>query len=243
MKDWHTMLPVYYRLAQDIKRQVESGELKDGDMLPTEGQLGETYGISRMTVRQGLGLLAEAGLIETVKGKGTFVRRPRLNQLVINLNDPLAAQGKSNRYKVLDVKVLRNEPELARQLGLDEDAKIICLRRMLYINGQPAAVEEKHLAYLRGKPLLESQLEGDDFAELVAKHHDSVPVRNDMEIAVGVLSEEHARLLEEEPQQPALVIRQSIYAKDGKLLGTSRLVCHKDRYCLKATSFPKLGRL
>ncbi|MDR3588129.1 MAG: GntR family transcriptional regulator [Negativicutes bacterium] len=241
MKNGQDLIPIYYRLAEDIKRDMESGILKPGEMLPTEGQLGEIYKISRMTVRQGMALLAEAGLIETMKGKGTFVARPRLSQLVIDLHRD--SDGKPFRYRLLGVKLARDDHEPAKQLGLAPGAKVIQLKRMLYQGERPVAIEEKWLPYLKGKPLLETQLEYADFPEVVAKHQDSVPVRNDMLISVGIMTPEQAELLAEEPDSPALVIKQVIYSKDDKPLGISRIVCHKDRFQLKATSYPYSGRL
>ncbi|MDT8902573.1 GntR family transcriptional regulator [Anaeroselena agilis] len=236
MRNNKNLIPAYYRLADDIKRQIETGELKDGDMIPTEGQLGETYGISRMTVRHGLALLAEAGLIETVKGKGTFVHRPRLNQLVIDLQESAAIGAEKCRYKLLGVKLIRDEHYI-KELKLAPDGKVFLLKRVLYKENKPVGVEEKYLPYLRATPLLETQLEYANFSEVVAKHQETVPVRNDMVISVDVLNAEQARLLEAEVNTPALVIKQVIYSKDDTPLGISHMVCHKDRFQLKATSY------
>lgn len=235
------LMPLYYRLAYDIKLDIESGKLKEGDTIPTEEQLGEMYGISRMTVRQGIALLTEAGLIETIKGKGSFVRLPKLNQLVINFHNASSSDGEQFRYKLLSVKMVHDSHRYVQQLGLSPEDKVILLRRLLYKDDLPCAIEEKYMRYLRGKPLLETQLEYADFPEVIAKHQDSVPIRNEMTVSVDTLTEEQAELLETEPLQPAMVIKQVIYSKDDVPLGISRMVCHKDRFFLNATSYP--GRL
>jgi len=242
MRNRENMIPVYYRLADDIKQQIETGILKDGDLIPTEAQLGEQYGISRMTVRQGIALLAEASLIETVKGKGSFVTRPRLNQLVIDLKKSNSGKAELH-YKLIGVNLIRNNLKLARDLGFEGDTNVIAVKRLLIKEKLPVAIEEKFLLYQKGKPLLETQLEYADFPELVVKHQDSVPVRNDMAISVSALSAEQAKLLEAEEELPALVVKQVIYAKEDKPLGVSIMVCHKDRFELTATSYPLSGRL
>lgn len=242
MRNNQNLTPVYYRLADDIKLQIESGDLADGDMIPTEEQLCEIYGISRMTVRHGLALLVEAGLIETVKGKGSFVRRPRLNRLVINLYNNSSSNEEQFRYKLLGVKLIRETNSFAQELGIAPGAKVILLKRLLIQDGKPIAIEEKYLPYLRGKPLLENQLEFADFPDVVAKHQDSVPVRNEMDILVDILSAEQAELLDAEPLIPAMIIKQMIYSKDDKPLGISQMVCHKDRFHLKATSYSQFGK-
>lgn len=146
MKRRENLIPVYYRLAEDIKHQIESGVLKDGDLLPTEAQLGEQYAISRMTVRQGIALLAEAGLIETVKGKGSFVTRPRLNQLVIDLKNS-GASADPLRYKLLHVNLIRNNQKLTNELGFIGETNIIVVKRLMLRGQLPVAIEEKFLRY------------------------------------------------------------------------------------------------
>lgn len=242
MRSRENLIPVYYRLADDIKQQIESGVLKDGELIPTEAQLCEQYAISRMTVRQGIALLAEAGLIDTVKGKGSFVTRPRLNQLVIDLKNS-GVNKEQLRYKLISVNLIRNNLELTQELGFTGESNVITVKRVLFKKDLPVAIEEKFLRYQKGKPLLETQLEYADFPELVAKHQDSVPVRNDMVISVAALSSEQAKLLEADEVLPALVVKQVIYSKEDKPLGVSVMVCHKDRFELKATSYPLSGRL
>jgi DNA-binding GntR family transcriptional regulator len=65
----------YRRIATDLRRQIESGELPPGNVLPSEAAIVETYGVARGTARQALADLETAGLIETRHGKGRFVRR------------------------------------------------------------------------------------------------------------------------------------------------------------------------
>jgi GntR family transcriptional regulator len=243
MKNRSELIPVYYRLADDIKRQIEAGQLRAGDSLPTEGQLGERYGVSRMTVRHGLALLADAGLIESIKGKGSFVTSPRLSQLVIDLRNSGGDDGIPIRYRLLKVKLARDEQGLAAMFGLPAKAKVIQLKRLLYQGEHVVAIEDKSLPYLKGKPLLETQMEYADFPEVVAKHQDSVPVRNDMEITIDNISPEDANLLKVEPGSPTLVIKQVIYSNDNTPLGTSRIICHRERFHLKGTSYPYSGRL
>jgi DNA-binding GntR family transcriptional regulator len=67
----------YRRIAADLRGQIERRELADGDALPSEAAIVETYGVARGTARQALAALEQAGLIEARHGKGRFVcRRP-----------------------------------------------------------------------------------------------------------------------------------------------------------------------
>lgn len=65
--------PAFQRISTDLRGAIERGELRQGDVLPSEAALTETYDVSRWTARQALADLERAGLIETRHGKGRFV--------------------------------------------------------------------------------------------------------------------------------------------------------------------------
>jgi DNA-binding GntR family transcriptional regulator len=65
-------LPLYYQLAEDIKTQIKSGQIKVGDKLPSESEMVEIYGLGRLTVRGALARLVNAGYLKKNHGKGTF---------------------------------------------------------------------------------------------------------------------------------------------------------------------------
>jgi len=75
--------PAYRVLADDLRSQITSGQLRPGDRLPTEPQLCRDCGVSRSTVREALRLLASQHLIVTTRGVagGSFVAHPSLEQL------------------------------------------------------------------------------------------------------------------------------------------------------------------
>jgi len=68
-----TGMKLYEQVLGKIKEMIAQGLYKQGDMLPSEKELMELMGVSRITVREALRQLSEAGVIETRKGKGSFV--------------------------------------------------------------------------------------------------------------------------------------------------------------------------
>ena len=67
--------PIYRQIADDLRHQIETGELRPGEQLETEIELREKYNASRNTIRDAIKLLTTRGLIETRPGQGTFVVR------------------------------------------------------------------------------------------------------------------------------------------------------------------------
>ena len=66
--------PAYAQLADIIRRQIGEGVFRPGEQLPSEAKLCQRFGISPMTVRRSINLLADQGVVNTAQGRGTFVK-------------------------------------------------------------------------------------------------------------------------------------------------------------------------
>lgn len=71
--DRDSPIPIYYQIALDLRQRITSGEWRAGNKLPPEPELAGRYGVSRMTLRQGMAELVEDGLLVRRRGDGTFV--------------------------------------------------------------------------------------------------------------------------------------------------------------------------
>lgn len=87
----------YMQLAEQLRGQIQAGEMPPGAPVPSEAELAGAYGISRTSVRNALDLLRQWGLVRTTKGSGTFVRETR--QPVIRKN-PERYQWEKDRVRL-----------------------------------------------------------------------------------------------------------------------------------------------
>ncbi|MFF3863028.1 GntR family transcriptional regulator [Streptomyces sp. NPDC002209] len=67
--------PLYVQIADDLRTKIQQGDLRGGDRVPSENEICEQWPVSKITARKALTTLRSEGLIEGVRGKGTFVRR------------------------------------------------------------------------------------------------------------------------------------------------------------------------
>ena len=79
-------VPLYYQLMEDIRRQIVSGSIQAGDKLPSESQMMEEYGVSRLTVREALSNLVNEGLLVKRHGKGTYCREVGKKESHLNID-------------------------------------------------------------------------------------------------------------------------------------------------------------
>src|SRR5437588_11800459 len=97
-------LPRYFQLKEIMRERIRSGEWKPGELIPSERELSEKYGISRMTARQAITELVNEGLFYREQGKGTFVSRHKITQQLIRLTgftEDIKARGQRPSTKVL----------------------------------------------------------------------------------------------------------------------------------------------
>jgi GntR family transcriptional regulator len=75
--DRSSPLPLYFQLARLLTEDIVRGRFSPGDRLTSEPDIGDEFGVSRATVRQALQRLESDGLIQRIKGRGTFVSGSR----------------------------------------------------------------------------------------------------------------------------------------------------------------------
>ncbi len=68
-------VPPWRRVADDLRRRIESGQFPPGAPLASLTSLAEQHQVSRTTARKAVDALRDDGLVESVRGWGTFIRR------------------------------------------------------------------------------------------------------------------------------------------------------------------------
>ena len=76
--DKQSPLPIYYQIEAHLKQQIDADILKPGDVLPSEREFSEQFDVSRMTIRQAIMNLVNAGYLKRQKGRGTFVASKKI---------------------------------------------------------------------------------------------------------------------------------------------------------------------
>lgn len=137
-------IPLYYQLENVLREKITSGNFEAGDRIPTELELIEEYGVSRITVRQALQALAEEGLIERKQGRGTVVaaRKSRKKRFsgTIHLTgslDELIKMGMDTPVKVLEMNRVEADQHEAELLEIKVGTPIYRLKRLRMNEGKP----------------------------------------------------------------------------------------------------------
>jgi len=142
--DKSSPIPLYHQVYEILKNKIEEDQMKPGDYLPSENKLAEMYGVSRLTVRQALSELAEEGLIEKRRGKGTIIIQPKNIENLTELRgftDDAHVMGHSASSIVLENKLVDAPMIAMEKLKLPIGSKLVLLKRLRLLDDVPYAIE------------------------------------------------------------------------------------------------------
>lgn len=140
----NSVLPLHEQLRNTLSLEIAAGAFRDQGRLPSEAELCERFGVSRISVRRAISDLVEKGLLVRRQGVGTFVNsRPEMVGTinVVGIADKLSAGGKTTRR----IKISRLEPatpELAQALGIGEGDDVFRLVRVFSSAGTPVSLDD-----------------------------------------------------------------------------------------------------
>jgi GntR family transcriptional regulator len=209
-------LPFYYQLKQILLSELRDRDLQPGERLPGDHELCATYDVSRTVVRQALAELETEGVIERVKGRGTFVAQRRtaqnLVQSLTGLYEDVAARGSQLRSEVRRQEVAPADEEIAARLELQVGAPVIVIERLRFVDHEPWVLVTTYLPYDLAPGLLEDDLRDQSLYELLEYKYGVRLTHGRRGVEAAVASKDQAAALAIAPGDPLLVLRSTSYS-------------------------------
>ena len=140
--------PLHEQLVDVLRDKIEH-ELAPGDMLPSERELTEQFGVSRTTVRLALAELESLGMVQRRHGKGSFVldvasSAANLSQ-AYSFTDHMRSIGRVPETTVLEFAEMDADEHLARRVGVSVGDALFKVKRLRSADGVPMMVERSYL--------------------------------------------------------------------------------------------------
>ncbi|HPX32153.1 MAG TPA: GntR family transcriptional regulator [Erysipelotrichaceae bacterium] len=150
MSDIYDKVPLYYKLAENIEEQINNDIYEKGEKIPSERELCEIYGVSRMTVRLAIDELVKKGKLEKVQGKGTYVLSKSIVQnlnKVYSYSKEMNKQGKISSTKMIKRKIVKADEKLAKKLRVPIGENLLYIERLRLAENVPIMVEKTWFIY------------------------------------------------------------------------------------------------
>lgn len=140
--------PAYLQLQERLRSAILEGDIAPGEALPSERELAESLGLSRMTVRRALGALVTQKLAERRQGSGTYVLPRRLEQTVdrvLGFAEEAKLLGFEPGSEILETLTLPADAQVADALRLKPGTLVRRITRLRTADSSPLALQLSHL--------------------------------------------------------------------------------------------------
>ena len=225
--------PLYRQMMQRIRADIASGVYAVHSRIPSEAELGETYRVSRVTVRKALAELTREGLLRRMQGKGTYVCAPRLKtnlREITSFHEACLMMGCSAGTKVISASVVRAEDRIRQSLAADDAENVVEIIRLRMADDVPVMLETNSFS-MKYAALLRENLNGSLY-ELLGRQ--GIEAADGVhEISLCYASAQQAKLLEVEVGTALLQLDQVIFDQNGAPLHTSHQVIRGDRFTFR----------
>ncbi len=221
--------PVYQQLADLLRVKITTGELAPGAQVPTEKALSEEFGASRATVRQGLMVLVNEGLIVSSRPQGYFVRRLELSYFRPQSEWDQPASPEMDRWMTeqttlgrapsqrINVEMIQPPDRVMDRLALSAGDLVVVRRRVRFLNNEPFNINDTFYPFglVQGSEIVNPADTTRGASEVLTElGYEQVRAIDEVEARMP-LPDEVSRL-ELGPGTPVAVHRHTGYTKDDK---------------------------
>lgn len=225
------MGPLYLQLCKRLENAIRSGELSEGEPLPSERKIAEISDLSRVTVRKAVAELIKDGYVVQRPGSGTSVA-PRLDRVqqslsrLTSFSEDMQRRGAESRSVLLDKGIYTPSPQEIVALGLVAGCNVARISRLRIADERPLAIENASLSSVMVP-------DPDEIGESLYAYlalHGNKPSRAIQRISASILSSKEAELLEVPQGSAGLSIERRSYLKSGEIVEFTQSVYRGDAY-------------
>jgi GntR family transcriptional regulator len=233
--DRESVVPLYYQIRERLLEQIRSGAFKPGESLPSEQEIADRLGVSRMTGRQALKSLRDLGVTYSVRGKGTFVSAIKLEKdfrQVASFTEEMKGRGLRPKSKIISFELVRADEETVNGLQLKTRESVLSLRRIRFANTSPMGIEWSRIPERICPDLLKTFIPQASLYETLAQRYGIKMAIADEIVEAGLAGPEESRLLDIARKSPVFLFTRISYLQSGEPVEFVKSVYRGDRYKL-----------
>jgi len=225
--------PIYLQIAEGVGELLRSGVLPAGCVLPPERALCELFGISRMTLRQAMGLLDREGLIESRRGLGTVVTPTRLRkqqQELKSFSEEIRDRGGRPESRLLSLELAVPGEAERDFFELTEQQKVYEIQRLRLKDGEPLALEFVRIPERLCPGLQRFDVAKNSLYQILEESY-GLRLENCVEeISAEAPTPKLRRLLALPKNAAVLIVNRKTFAEDGRAVELTKSTYRGDQY-------------
>lgn len=225
--------PIFRQIKAWAVKAISENLFSPGDCFPSEIQLAQAAGVSRLTIRQATNELVAEGLLIREQGKRPRVAKAKCVTHFLELGGIthyLDHTGQKYRREVLLAENMVPSEEISRILKVRKGCPVFVLERIRSIDDEKLGWEKTWMNRNLCPGIDKYDFNRDSLYTILSCKYGIVPDHADGTIDVIVANEEHSRLLNLKEGAPLLSVQRTVYDKEGTPLQFNHEIYRGDRY-------------
>lgn len=232
--DKDSPVPLYYQLKEVLQGMIDEGDLTPGDPVPSERDICERFGISRMTASKAVSALVDEGILYRERGRGTFVAFPKptcTSSRLTGFSDNIRAAGLAAETRILAFEEEEASRSIREALVLTpQESTVYNILRLRYVEQEPFSLENAWVPKCRFPSLTRNLLEGKSLYVLMREHFGMQLSYARQTIEPVLCSDFEATQLDLDSGTPVLLFRRVAYAEPQMPVEYSKCIYRGKRF-------------
>ena len=205
-----------------------------GQAIPSERQLSQDFGVSRLTVRAAIDELAREGYLVRRRGSGTYVSEPKIAQelTMSSFSEEMRRRGLRPASRTLSLEVTHAGAYLGRCLHVSPSERIVVATRLRLADDETMAIETLHVPEPLVPGLTREDFDRTSFYDLLTERYGIEIVGGIQTIEPTVTNEEESEILGVPLHSPAFQFERTTRSESGTIVEFVRSIYRGDRYRL-----------
>ena len=228
-------IPQYRKLYEVLRKHISDGVYKEGDLLPSENELCQLYGMTRPTVRQSLSTLANDGYIRKHQGKGSIVHNLPREIGILSVSGTTSAVGNRNlKTKIIVKPVLISWPDefMFPLTDLEKESGCIYMERVRLLEDNPIFYDISYIANINLPRITARQFENRSLFQILRDHYRIEIKAGDQRIKAIPADSKISRFLKIKKGQPVLHLERKMETNNPVLFLYSSIYCNTEKYSI-----------
>jgi len=226
--------PLYHQIQVILRERIANGRYGEGELIPSEAELAKEFGVSRITVKRAVNRLAEDGLVDRARGRGTTVsarpmRSAPVTASIEGLLENLLAMGVETEVRLLDFRYQPAADETARAMGIARGTPVQTAVRVRSLDGEPLSHLVTYVPEDVGRSYDRADLETMPLLALLERYGVEV-TEAEQSITATLADPALAEALEVEIGSPLLEVSRVVYDQNRRAVEYIRATYRPDRY-------------
>jgi len=226
-------IPLYYQIETILRKKILSGEFQPQAPIPTEDALAQEFDVSRITIRQALGLLERDGLVVRQRGKGTFVsegvKAYESAKLTGSMED-LILMGVRTSTKVLEMSWIESPQSIKDRLGLEDGSQVLRIEKIRHVEKEPFSYVINYLPRKIGEKIKAEDLTLKPLLMVLEENLGIRPDEADQTIEATVADAHVAPLLNIRVGDPLLKVERTVFDVKSRPVECVFVLYRADKY-------------